>query len=409
MADLKEIKVDEVVSSSSNADESAKVKKVNSLEQLSKKFGFKVEEVAVNKGIFTIKSNESIKTIESTESELIEKVEKVEEPKTYASVLKTPKNDENELVTLDELTAVEEEVPKSKWDDPEVIKSVQKEVKALCNVRFKRNVMSENVLKQGLKLILGDLWTDYRSFKRLTTAIATGRERRLFCSRLTNKETYRYDYWIVRNFVLLKLDDIDLTITDESTGAEFTKKQVLTSRDFNQFMKVYCKNDLQDEAHYSSFSGNLLDLSKFEKDLSKLPDPNPHNLILVQFKMKNPEIVIGRTGSSASMSSGYRYSTSVQSRYSGFAGSVATDVTGFTSPGFTSPSGFSDLASPEVRVFAKTARGFDKSDQKKSKGLKNVNSGSSWADEDVEDVQVIESVNGRSEQLATAEEISEVQ
>ena len=207
--------------------------------------------------------------------------------------------DDNKLVTAEDLEGNTETPKANLWDDPEVLKTLSEEMESLGKVRFKKVEYTEAILTKALAEVLGDLgWKGLETFRETVSDILrgprSGPNRIPFSLKTRNIRTSKMDFWLIRSFV-----KVDESYYSDDEGNTIPKKTVLMSRQFNNFLRGYCRNVLNDEVQFWSFTGSYkgkqhLDLTKLvPSDIELLPDQNPNNLVMVQFKMKTPEVMVG--------------------------------------------------------------------------------------------------------------------
>jgi len=218
-------------------------------------------------------------------------------------------NEDDILVSAADLAEDEKDIPQvkpSKWDDQEILDQLQKEMEALGKVRFKKPSYTEQILTKAMAEVLHDLgWKDYYSFRQTVQDILNGPrngpDRIPFSLKTRNKHTGKMDFWLIRSFVQIASDDDakkKFEYSDDD-GNSISKKDVLMSSHFNKFLRKFCRTELKDEVQFWMFTGGVggkqrLDLEKLvQADYVQLPDQNPNNLVMVQFKMKVPQERVG--------------------------------------------------------------------------------------------------------------------
>lgn len=198
---------------------------------------------------------------------------------------------ENTLVSANDLKATEVKKP-SKWSDLNVLSQLQQEMKALEQVKVVKQPFSENVLMKALADVLHTLnWSTYESFQASIQGLLDRSIRIPFSQIARDRVTGERDFWLIRVFVPLK-------------GAKYlshTKKEVLLSKEFHQFLRTFIREQLNGEVHFTILTGDKLDLSKLpgfmDNDLRTLPTQSPFELVMVQFKKKSTEKYIESTES----------------------------------------------------------------------------------------------------------------
>jgi hypothetical protein len=219
--------------------------------------------------------------------------------------------DENHLITasdLEEDEVKEPELEPNLWDSKELLESLAKDMDVLGGIRFKKQVLSTEVLDLALKEVLKSVgWDNYQNFCDTVYDILNGPRngptRVPFSVKTRDKLTNRMDFWLVRSFIHVDEENSEYKAEPDSTES-FSKKTVLMSREFSSHLRTYCKDVLKDEVQFWVFTGSYkgkqhLDLTKFnDSDIKRLQNGgkklNPDNLIMIQFKKKAPEVIIGK-------------------------------------------------------------------------------------------------------------------
>ena len=107
------------------------------------------------------------------------------------------------------------------------------------------------------------------------------------------------DFWLIRAFVNVGPSNEFY----EVESVKYNKRDVLMSKQFCDFLRDYCRNQLKDEVQFWVFTGTYknkqhLDMKKLGPNdiraLESIGETNPDNLVLVQFKKKIAEIIVGR-------------------------------------------------------------------------------------------------------------------
>lgn len=203
--------------------------------------------------------------------------------------------DDNKLVTLSELEKEDKIV--TKWDEDTT--HLKEKMEKLKQLRF--NKIPDEVIDLALLQIIADTkWYDYGSFKYITNYVINGSFPHVpFSLRARNKENGQLDFWMLRTFVNVEKDP-----KFKCGEKEYNKKEVFLSKQFAHALKKYCKETLKDEVQFWTYTTSQfgteqkLDLDKLSKNdkilLNIRGDSNPDDLILFQFKKKNPEVYIGK-------------------------------------------------------------------------------------------------------------------
>lgn len=206
--------------------------------------------------------------------------------------------EDNKLVTLADLDEIEETDEKvvTLWDSGDIIRYANENMEKLKKIKFKN--YPQSVLDMAMSEIFDGIgWNSYHAYKNNVENIVNG-VRYPFCLRTKDKLSGKLDFWLVRTFInFAKFPTY--TIEDKV----YKKKEVLVSKQFNNYLRKYCKEQLKDEVQFWFFTGTLngeqnLDMSRFSNAdkilLNSRGDNNPDDLILYQFKKKNNEIMIGK-------------------------------------------------------------------------------------------------------------------
>jgi hypothetical protein len=198
---------------------------------------------------------------------------------------------DNKLVTMDDINK-EDEI-ETLWSNNDKLDILEKQMNDLENVRF--DSYDHQVITYALSEFLDKIkWNNYSEFSENTNEILKG-HKVPFSIRTKDKNTGKMDFWLTRLFINIKTNP---HITVNNTQFKF--KNVLLSKQFNDRLRKYCKEELKDETHFWCFSGTTdgehkLDLSKLSNDDLNLldGDNDPHNYVMFQMKKKNREIMIG--------------------------------------------------------------------------------------------------------------------
>jgi hypothetical protein len=202
--------------------------------------------------------------------------------------------DDNKLVTLEQLSR--EPDIKTMWDSEEFLKTLNEQMDLLVTVKF--TPYNQEVLQQFTNEILNKLgWETEEKFNEVISNILNG-DRIPLALRTKDKNTGKLDFWLQR-CVINVVKEPNVIINDVS----YSKKDVLSSKQFNDHLKKYLKETYKDTVQFWCFSGSItsgeqtLDLSKFSnadmKYLHENGDDNVSDLILYQFKKKSPEVIVG--------------------------------------------------------------------------------------------------------------------
>ncbi len=226
----------------------------------------------------------------------------VDQSETESNEDETESNeeDDNQLVTADDLKEPEtENKVTSMWDNPDLIKSLTSQMDKLGKARFKKVQFTDAILTMALGEVLSDLgWKSHLDFRETVNDIIryprNGPNRVPFSVLTRNQRTGEMNFWLVKSFV--KVDGQEYS---DNEGNSIAKKTVLMSRPFSNFLRSYCREQLKDEVQFWVFTGSYkgkqnLDLNKLNPiDKPNLPDQDPNNLVMIQFKMKTPEEMVG--------------------------------------------------------------------------------------------------------------------
>jgi hypothetical protein len=204
--------------------------------------------------------------------------------------------EDNKIVTLADLEENDEtEKVVTQWDSKDKIKYASENMEKLKNIKFEN--YPQNVLDLAMFEILDGIgWTDYVTYKNNVENIING-IKYPFCLRTKDKLSRKLDFWLVRTFI-----NFSKFPTYNIEDKVYKKKEVLVSKQFNNCLRKYCKEQLKDEVQFWFFTGTLngeqkLDMSRFSSTdmilLSSRGDGNPDDLIMFQFKKKTREIMVG--------------------------------------------------------------------------------------------------------------------
>lgn len=188
----------------------------------------------------------------------------------------------------------------SKWNDVEIIQKLDAQMEQLNNLKFSSNLYPESVLIQALNDVLPEEWNTFPGFVQYTNKLIYSKkaDRIPFTLKIKDKFTNKWNFWIVKSFVNVNNKFYNMNTSDESS-VSFPKKSVLMSKQFIDFLRDYCKNNLKDQVQVWIFTGSYLgrqhlDLSKVNKDdLELLDSKDPNDLVMVNFKRKVQEVMVG--------------------------------------------------------------------------------------------------------------------
>jgi hypothetical protein len=207
--------------------------------------------------------------------------------------------DDNKLVSQKDLD--QDETPiKSLWSDPNRLSKLRQEMEVLSKVRIPVEELPEDVILKAMAEVLSQLgWCDYESFSATIKQILTGPPKSIpFAVKTRNQRTGKMDFWIIRVFVNIG----DSNKEYEFNGKGYSKKEVLMSRQFCNYLRDFCRTELHDEAQFWTFTGSYnnkqhLDMSKLNQNdiaaLRQIGETNPNNLTMIQIKKKSPEVYVG--------------------------------------------------------------------------------------------------------------------
>jgi hypothetical protein len=210
--------------------------------------------------------------------------------------------DDNKLVTRDEIDSNEEETLKPNfWSDPERTNKLEQAMELLAKVRIPSVKIPEDVLLAALVEVIGQLgWKDYANFSQTIRSVLTGRSQIPFAQKTRNQRTGKMDFWLIRVFINVGDGNKDY----EFSGKKYNKVDVLMSRQFCNYLRSYCSDKLKDEAQFWAFTGSYngkqhLDMSKLKQDdmnalVTEFGEIDSNNLVLIQFKHKSAEVFVGR-------------------------------------------------------------------------------------------------------------------
>ena len=205
--------------------------------------------------------------------------------------------DDNKLVTLEQLSKEHDNNIKTIWDNEEIINELNSQMEMLSKVKF--TPYSTDVLNAAKNEILGCLgWTTKENFEGVILKILKG-EKIPLSLRTKDKTTSNLDFWLQRCVFDTSKDQF-YNVND----VQYSKSDVLLSKQFSDFLKKYIKEEFGDRVQFWCFSGSIisgeqiLDVSKFSKEdikyiqrICEKEDFNPKSLIMFQFKKKIPEVI----------------------------------------------------------------------------------------------------------------------
>lgn len=212
-------------------------------------------------------------------------------------------DDDNKLVTRSDIEAVAttsaSTAPKSYWSDPSRLDKLRQEMQVLSKVRIPTEKLPENVLLKAMAEVLSELgWHDYTEFSQTIRRILTGPPRSVpFAVKTRNQRTGKMDFWLIRVVINVGDSNKEYDVDDK----KYNKRDVLMSRQFCDFLRDFCREQLKDEAQFWTFTGTYrgkqhLDMSKLPQDdldaLAKLGNSDPNDIVLIQFKRKSSEVYI---------------------------------------------------------------------------------------------------------------------
>lgn len=146
----------------------------------------------------------------------------------------------------------------------------------------------ELMIKALAEVLATHEWYDYEQFANTVDRVLNGPPRCVpFSIKTKDKTTGEFDFWIINTFVVI-------TEPYELDGKSYNRGEVLMSKQFFSFLKMYCIEQLKGEVHFWAFTGKAEGRQKlnFERinleNLAKVigEEPNADNLVLFQFKKK---------------------------------------------------------------------------------------------------------------------------
>lgn len=205
-------------------------------------------------------------------------------------------DDDNRLVTAADLKddGTDDAAVATKWDDKDTLSQLEKEMEQLSKLRMTKNTIGDDVIDMAMNDVIGALgWGTYAQFKNTVTRILTSHraDRIPFSVRTKDQQTGQMDFWLIRSFV------------HGVSGGEYApginKKSVLMSRQFSDKLRNHCRTQFNDEVQFWIFTGSYkgkqhLDISKLNQcDIDILGNVDSNDIVMVQFKKKTPEVMVG--------------------------------------------------------------------------------------------------------------------
>lgn len=186
------------------------------------------------------------------------------------------------------------------WNNTEIIEKLDSQMDQLNNLKFSSNMYPESVLIQALDDVIPNEWRTFEGFGQYTNRLIYSKksERMPFTLKIKDKFTNKWNFWIVKSFVNVN-NKFYQVVTEDESSLSFSKKNVLMSKQFSDFVRTYCKDTLRDQVQVWIFTGSYvgrqhLDISKVNSDdLELLDTTEPNDLVMVNFKRKVPEVLVG--------------------------------------------------------------------------------------------------------------------
>jgi len=215
--------------------------------------------------------------------------------------------DDNKLVTREDLDTNADSLAdtpvvatKSLWSDSDRLSKLRAEMQLLAKVRIPVEEVPEEVILKAMAEVLSELgWSDYTSFSRMIKRILTSPSKSIpFAMKTRNQRTGMMDFWLIRVFIPVGGANKNY----EVDGKFYSKRDVLMSRQFCDYLRDFCRTELRDEAQFWTFTGSYknkqhLDMAKLSQDdmaaLRQMGETDPNNLVMVQMKKKSPEVYVG--------------------------------------------------------------------------------------------------------------------
>lgn len=210
-------------------------------------------------------------------------------------------DDDNRQVSaadLEEQDQLSEAETTNMWDNKESVAKLQKAIDSLSQLRINKVLYPTEVMILATADALGRFeWMNYESFNNFKNRILSERGNPPFTVKTKDQHTNLYDFWIVRSFI--NINDNPYT----HNNVTYNKKDVLLSNQFNRCLVQYCKTILKDEVQFWIFTGTRTDNQKLsmsrytDKEVNDIFNmtgtKNADELVLIQFKKKTPELMIG--------------------------------------------------------------------------------------------------------------------
>lgn len=181
------------------------------------------------------------------------------------------------------------------WENVEVLEKLDKQMDVLYSLKFSSNMYPDQVMGMALNEVLPRNWETYEGFSNYINKLVYSKkdDRMPFTQKVKDKFTGKWNFWIVKSFV---------NVNDKfyvHNGVQYPKKAVLMSKQFNDYLRDFCKLMLNDKVQALTFTGSFtgrqnLDMTKVNKnDLVLLDTVDPNDLVMVNFKRKVVETLVG--------------------------------------------------------------------------------------------------------------------
>jgi hypothetical protein len=212
-----------------------------------------------------------------------------------AAINLTVELDDNKLVCQEDLESESEpdKVPKNLWSDPDCLNKLQQEMQLLSKVRISTEKIDDKVLIMAMGEVLATVdWENYTKFSQAIERILNSPFRIPFTTKTYGKLSGKMDFWLINVF-------INANDHYEHNGKKYNKRDVLMSREFYSCLNNFCIDILKDEVQFWTFTGSYsgkrhLELSKLHpNDRNALPQKDANDLVMIKFKRKTPEIMVG--------------------------------------------------------------------------------------------------------------------
>ncbi len=158
--------------------------------------------------------------------------------------VKSEEDDDNKLVTREDLeTRADSPIPtKSLWADSDRLAKLRAEIQVLTKVRIPVEQLPEEVILKAMAEVLSELgWSDYGSFNKTIRRILTGPPKAVpFAVKTRNQRTGLMDFWLIRVFVVVG----DTNKEYEVDGKQYSKRDVLMSHQFCDYLRDFCRTEL---------------------------------------------------------------------------------------------------------------------------------------------------------------------